>query len=333
MTIFILDILACHAVTASSHEYADYVDSDSINFQINYVTLLTDSVVLFSQMLCILYILYYNIKIFLGFQNKAHHPYVLKFIVLLIGRKNFKNFKQISDDAIIAAIFPFMLFTPIISFSSHCIYILLAWLTEPEKASVIFLTLYSIFIVLFYAFKSLYNHFSSFKVIQRKRKVDANFVSDEPDENATQHESIPGHDPECNDEDMPHEHINTQAFCLTLLFSSLIVLFVLMMLGMFVIIPFESVSLINYVVNVFQIFILILSSQFAIKVIFNTSFDFYSFIEVFKHALGKKEKLKNENVKAVVHKKEELYKVAGVITAEVTSTILDLANSPEQTTE
>ena len=67
------------------------------------------------------------------------------------------------------------------------------------------------------------------------------------------------------------------------------------------------------------------------KVIFDTGFDLYSFVEVFKEALGKKEKLKNDNVKAVVQEEKELYKVAGVITAELTSTILDLAKSPEQT--
>ena len=333
-TIFILDIQACHAVVTSNHEFGDYVDSGSINFHLNFVTLFIDASVLLLQILCIVYIFYINIKIFFGINKRSKaYPYVLKFIVLLIGKKNSENFRQISDDAIIAAVFPFMLFIPIISFSSHCIYIVLAWLTEPEKASVIFLTLYFVVLINFYLFKSLYAKFSSVKIVYKKNKdIAAETVLEElktTKDNGNQHSSK-GID-FLEKKDSSHRYINTQAFCLTLIFSSLAAGFVMMLMAMFVIIPFESVSLIDYVINIFQIFVLILSSQFALKVIFDTGFDLYSFIGVFKEALGKKEKLKNDNVKAVVQEEKELYKVAGVITAELTSTILDLAKSPEQT--
>ena len=334
IVIFIFDIQACHAVVTSNHEFGDYVDSGSINFHLNFVTLFIDASVLLLQILCIVYIFYINIKIFFGINKRSKaYPYVLKFIVLLIGKKNSENFRQISDDAIIAAVFPFMLFTPLISFSSHCIYIVLAWLTEPEKASVIFLTLYFVILINFYLFKSLYAKFSSVKIVYKKNKdIATGTVLEElktTKDNGNQHSSK-GID-FLEKKDLSHRYINTQAFCLTLIFSSLIAGFVLMLLAMFIIIPFESVSLIDYVINVFQIFVLILSSQFALKVIFDTGFDLYSFVEVFKEALGKKEKLKNDNVKAVVQEEKELYKVAGVITAELTSTILDLAKSPEQT--
>ena len=237
---------------------------------------------------------------------------------------------------IIAAIFPFMLFLPIISFSSHCIYIVLAWLTEPEKASFIFLAFYILIILLFYSFKSLYTSFSSVKLTYKKKNITTEAVLDElrsTEDNGSQQEYHRNDFNESNienNEDSSHRYINTQAFCLTLIFSILVVGFVLVIVAMFIIVPFQSASLIDYFVNVFQIIVLILSSQFALKVIFDTSFDLYNFIEVFKKALGKKEKLKNDNVKAVVQDEKELYKVAGVITAELTSTILDLAKSPEQ---
>ena len=323
--IFIFDILVCHSVTTSSHEYADYVDSGSINLQINYVTLFINILVFLSLMLCILYIFYYSIKQLLGIQKQSKaHSYILKFIAFLIGKKNSENFKQISDNDIIAAIFPFMLFLPIISFSSHCIYFVLAWLTEPDKAAVFFIAYYFLIIILFYSFKSVYKFFST-KLSSKKKNVTTEIVlselkstETESDDNISQHE------------DKSHHYINPQAFCLTLICSGVIVGFVLMIVAMFLIVPFQSVSLIVYIVNVFQIFVLILSTQFALKVIFKAGFDFDNFIEIFIKALGKKDKLKNDNVKAVVQKKEELYKVAGVITAEVTSTILDLAKSPEQ---
>ena len=343
VVIFIFDVLACYAVTTSSHEYADYVDSGSINLQINYVTLFIDTSVLLSLILCILYAFYYSIKIFLGIQKQfKSHSYILKFIILLIGKKNSENFKQISDNDIIAAIFPFMLFLPIISFSSHCIYIVLSWLTEPEKASFVFLVLYLLIMVLFYSFKSLYKLFSSVKLVYKKKDITTeavlNELSTDNNVNGSQQQSH-GNDlqnksnlgnPKYNDEDLSRHHINTQAFCLTLIFSTLVVGLLIMFVAMFIIIPFQSASLIDYVVNVFQIFVLILSSQFALKVIFRTGFDLNNFIEIFINALGKKDKLKNDNVKAVVQKEEELFKVAGVITAELTSTILDLAKSPEQ---
>ena len=327
--VFIFDILVCHAVTTSSHEYADYINSDSINLQINYVTLFIDSSVLLSLILCLLYIFYYNIKLFFRIQKQSKaHSYVLKFVALLIGKKNSKNFKQISDNGIIAAIFPFMLFLPIISFSSHCIYFVGAWLTEPEKASVIFLAYYMLIVVLFYSFKSLYKSFSSFKPTHKKKDVATEGVS--MDDKHESHEIDMQNLENPNNEDLSRYYINTQAFCLTLIFSSLIVGFMIIVVIMFIFVPFQSVSLIDYVVNVFQIVILVLSSQFALQVIFKTGFDFDSFIEIFISAIRKKEKLKNDNVKAVVQKEEELYKVAGVITAEVTSTILDLAKSREQ---
>ena len=343
IVIFIFDVLACYAVTTSSHEYADYVDSGSINLQINYVTLFIDTSVLLSLILCILYVFYYNIKMFLGMSKSHSYNIILKFIILLIGKKNSENFKQISDNDIIAAIFPFMLFLPIISFSSHCIYIVLSWLTEPEKASFIFLVIYLIIMVLFYSFKSLYKSFSSVKLVYKKKDITTeavlNELSTDNNVNGSQQQSH-GNDlqnksnlgnPKYNDdEDLSRHYINTQAFCLTLIFSTLVVGLLIMFVAMFIIVPFQSASLIDYVVNVFQIFVLILSSQFALKVIFRTGFDLNNFIEIFINALGKKDKLKNDNVKAVVQKEEELYKVAGVITAELTSTILDLAKSPEQ---
>ena len=324
-------------MATSSYEYADYVDSDSINLQINYVTLFIDASVFLSQILCLLYIFYHSVKLFFGMQKLSKaHSYLLKLTVLLIGKKNSKNFKKISDNDIIAAIFPFMLFLPIISFSSHCIYIVLAWLTEPEKASFIFLAFYILIILLFYSFKSLYTSFSSVKLTYKKKNITTEAVLDElrsTEDNGSQQEYHRNDFNESNienNEDSSHRYINTQAFCLTLIFSILVVGFVLVIVAMFIIVPFQSASLIDYVVNVFQIIVLILSSQFALKVIFDTSFDLYNFIEVFKKALGKKEKLKNDNVKAVVQDEKELYKVAGVITAELTSTILDLAKSPEQ---
>ena len=337
--IFIFDTLVCHAVVTSGHEYADYVDSGSFNLQINYVTLFIDTFIFLLLMLCLLYIFYYNIKLFFGIQKQFKgHSYVLKFIVLFIGKKNSKNFRQLSENDIIAAIFPIMLFLPIISFSSHFIYILLAWLTEPEKASVILLTYYILIIISFYSFKAMYESFSSVKLTYKKKAIATEVVTTELKEIEDENESperqlqskIESNPENPDDEYLSHDYINTQAFCITLMCSTLVVFFTIMVALMFIFVPFHSVSLIDYVVNVFQIVILILSSQLALQVIFKTSFDINNFIEIFINAIRSKEKLKNDNVKAVVRKKEELYKVAGVITAEVTSTILDLAKSPEQ---
>ena len=298
------------------------------------MTLFSDTFVFLLLILCLLYIFYYNIKLFFGIQRQFKgHSYVLKFIVLFIGKKNSKNFRQLSENDIIAAIFPFMFFLPIISFSSHFIYFTLAWLTEPEKASVILLSYYILIIIFFYSFKEMYKSFSSVKLTYKKKAIATEVVSTElkeiDDENELQ-SKIESNLENPDNVYLSHGYINTQAFCITLMCSTLVVGFIIMMIIMFIYIPFHSASLIDYVVNVFQIVILILSSQFALQVIFKTSFDINNFIEIFINAIRKKEKLKNDNVKAVVQKKEELYKVAGVITAEVTSTILDLAKSPEQ---
>ena len=338
LAIFIIDILVCVAVTTSSHEYADYVDSGSINLQINYMTLFIDALIFLSQIVCIAIVC---LQCFGIQKHPKAYSCLLNFIVHLIGEKNSKNFKQLSDNDIVAAIFPFMLFLSIISFSSHCIYIVLAWLTEPEKASFIFLAFYILIITLFYSFKFLYNNIIVYCVctcnkLSCKKKdntpeskpIELKDINESNDGNESNDENNDGNN-ESNVKNNEDLFINTQAFCLTLIFSILIVGFVIMIAAMFIIVPFQSASLIDYVVNVFQIIVLILSSQFALKVIFDVGFDLRSFIEVFKEALGKKERLKNGTVKAVVQEKE-LYKVAGVITAELTSTILDLSKPPEQ---
>ena len=361
--VFVFDVFACAAVTATEHEYAEYVDSNSINFQIIYVTFIFDATVLLSQILCMIYIFYHTVKILCGIQNKRSkaHPHIKRLVGFIIGKKNLKNFKHISDNDIIAAIFPFLLFLPIISFSMHCIYILLAWLTEPEKASFVLLVWYTIVIFLFYSFKSLYKLFSSLNTSHTENKipmavddasdnqkplqlqaVTTNKICQDEEQSYTAKNTALQRDPENGkpirdanpppgNQELSHNHVDTKAFWLTLLSSFAVVGFLVMVVEMFHIVPFHTQSLIDYVVSAFQVVILILSSQFALNVLFETKFDLSKFMRIFIETLGKKDDtMKNENVKAVVQKEQEqLVKVVGVITAEVTSALLRKYPYPE----
>lgn len=342
--IFIFDILACEVVSTSNHELADDIDKTSITLQITYVTLFFDSLPFLAQIVCISCIFYHSIKVFFGIQNRQSKPtiYILKVISLVIGNKNMINFKDISDSNIIAVIFPFMLIPPIISLSSHVGYIFLAWLADPAKASAILLLAYAMLLSLFYPFKYIYSSYSSMSISVMDPKAGAQEIGNsnrlefqdasQSDEN--QHTGGPGRDEGdeqlhttklcrmCYVSPRKSKQINTQAFCLVLFHSVFIIGLMLMLLVMLMRIPFAAEEFTSYVINILQLLFLIISTQIALRVFSDETFDPVKFIATLKEALVKNKET-NPNIKSVTQvDKYESVKVAGVIAAELTSAIL-----------
>ena len=348
-SIFVLDILACKVVSTSDHEFAGDIDQTSIALQITYVTLFFDSLPFLSLIVCISCIFYHSIKIFLGIQNRQS-IYIHKAISLVVGNKNVINFNNISDSNIIAVIFPFMLIPPIISLSSHVGYIFLAWITDPSKASAILILVYAILLCLFYSFKYIYISYSSlnFSVMEPNRVTETgeeignsdrlefqDIQEDISQGDKSQHTTEPGrgegdgqlHTTKlcrlCYVSPIITKQINTQAFCLVLFHSVFIMGFLIIIITMLILIPFAAEEFTSYVVNILQLLVLIISTQFSLRVFFNEKFDVVEFIATLKEALVKNKET-NSNIKSVTgtQDKNVPVKVAGVIAAELTSAIL-----------
>ena len=155
--IIVSDILACRAVATDNHEYAKEVTQSSINLSVVYVTLVFDLIFVIPSLMCILYIFYINILKFCGCDDSGLSRNFLRGVfIVLIGRKSLKKIEKLSDNEIVALIFPIVFVMPILCNSSHIGYIMLAWVTEPGKSTASFLLYYLILVYLYLAFRKLY---------------------------------------------------------------------------------------------------------------------------------------------------------------------------------
>ena len=345
--IFIFDVLACQVVSTSSHEYADNIDSYSINLQITYVTLFLDSLFLLSLVLCLIYIFYHNIKQFLGIQNRTSKIYncILISISLIVGKDNVTQFKSITDCEVIAAIFPFMLIPPLLSVSTHIGYIVLAFLTEPSKCTTILIDCYAIFLYLYIAYKYCYKYHSSFNLSVRRDVCDKGDALENGGNNI-EIEHLPqvldrgakypviyyeietknGYSQAANVQDRLCERakINTQAFCLVLFYSLFIIGIMGMIISMFAVLPFASEDFLTYLINLFHVLALIVTTQFAFKIAFDAKFDVMNVIETFKDIITKKKVTeKNKDLVTTIKEEDSLAKVAGIVAAEITDVIVN----------
>lgn len=337
--IFIFDVLACLVVSTSSHEYADNIDSTSINLQITYVTLILDSIFLLSLLLCLIYIFYHNIKQFFGIQNRTSKVYncILITTSLIVGKDNVNQFKRITDCEVVAAIFPFMLIPPLLSVSTHIGYIVLAFLTEPSKCTTILIDCYAIFLYLYVAYKSCYKYHSSLNLSVRHDVRDKDGAFENGD---IEIEHLPRvldkeakypinnmlyYEIETNDcSHAKIKHINTQAFCLVLSYSIFIIGIMAMIVSMFAVLPFASEDFLTYVINLFHVIVLIVTTQFAFKFAFDVKFDIPKVIETFKDIITKKKVTeKNKDLVSTIEKEDSLAKIAGMVAAEITDVIVN----------
>ena len=354
--IFFHDILASYNVNNSLKNYRHQIGSTSTpNFLLIHVTLALDILFILSIMACLLYIIYSSIKQFLGTEKQILLPSrVMYFITLLIGKKNVINFRQLSENDIIAFVILYLFIPPLFMITSHIGYIATAWLIEPNKGAVIFFVIYLFTFYFYFAFKKCYELHSKFRISvhppksnkeakssSAKSEKDIIFApmvippsGDEqakvqdtqasiPDATATKSYKI------CGKVHIIHynevsNYINIQIFCLLPIYGIFITLFAAMMVSIVVLIPNASVSILTYIVNVFHVIVVLVTAQVSLKIFFAVSFDFNNFFNVFRNALSaKKETKANEDVIKVVRSDADTAEVAGVLAAEIADVMIN----------
>ena len=119
--------------------------------------------------------------------------------------------------------------------------------------------------------------------------------------------------------------INTQAFCLMIFYSVFIVGTMIMFMLIFLLLPLASQELIVYLFELFQLIVVLVSTQFAYKLFFSSSFSFESVVQKFKEVYA--ERGANGPLVSVARDKEELEEVAGEFAVVIADAVIS-KNAP-----
>ena len=341
--ILMCDVLACTVVLEGNHEYSQDITGRPINLYIVFGTLVSDIVFTIPMLFCIIYICVGNNgrRIFDRLCcNSLFSSCSYCLFNLVVGKNTSKKISKLSENSIISFMFPFMLVTPLLCFSSHLGYIMLAWLTEPSKCTTTILLYYFFFLFLFLSFRRYYKIYSkvtfSCKCCYRKShnddtKIetgDHNIKLDVYGKKRNEHklEDLSAKASFCclSHSRANPEHINTQAFCLLLFYGVFIVGIALIFVLIFLLLPFSSQEVVIYLFQVFQLIVVLVSIQFASQLFLSDSFSLVNFFQKFKEVYA--ERGRNKNLSLIASKKdEELADLAGKFAAEFTDYIISAA--------
>lgn len=299
--IFVMDVIACYLVYSSNHEYALEIGSRySINLSIVYGTLVCD----------ILFIINLPISLFFFFYTdyKGH------------------NFLKIDSNYFFLS----MLVTPILCISSHLGYVMLAWLTEPSKSTTTLILFYFLFVSLFLIFRRFYKQIknitprsfceqtSRIQLKLCKNNTNKSIEQLQPETNEGNEQlQLDTHSNEGND-----TPLNIVTFCLLFVYGIVILGIAVMIFSMFASLPLASEGLVNYLFNIFQIVVILISTQFAYKLLFGKKFSLKRILESFLEEIEKKsnEKKSNEKLRKIIKENEDnIAKATGKIVAEYLS--------------
>lgn len=374
--ILIFDILACYVVVSNYHEYSEDLEGSSLNMYIVFGTLICDLLFFIPQLFSIIYIMVFNAKRLIKICCKRDIEFSMRyptdyFIKLLIGKRTLSKIQNLSksDNDAIAVIFSSMLVTPLLCFSSHIGYIMLAWLTEPSKCTTILIIFYIIFVYFFLAFRKCYKHFArrkiSLKCLNRRMPTthdsssvyantgfeltecpsngeeqsiqhrDEREVDDMPvvlDNSSSEEQNKGGKEDDSYDccffsvVKVDKEYLNTQAFCLQFFFAFFFLSLLVMMIAIIIILPLSSEELVTYLFNIFQLMVVIISTQVAYDLYFGSSFSTKDVFEKFRELFAlKKNNNYNQNFVAIAQnraKYSEINDAVGAFAAEFTDVII-----------
>ena len=262
--ILAVDIISCVIVVSGNHEYSDFVEGPSINLYIAFATLIYNIIFILPLVLCIIYI-----SVCFNGRNVFHrlccrrsmacsvHPCISRIIEFVVGKYAYKKLSMLSHNAAVSLLFPLMIATPILCFSTHIGYIMLAWLTEPSKSTTIFLIYYGVLAYFFFAFRKCYNTFSGviFTINLSKREdenpasYNASIELDAVDSKRTSGKNSPvdgeikrskGHTFISFERFNKEQHINTQTFCFLIILGLVIAGIAVMLALLFLLLPFAG---------------------------------------------------------------------------------------------
>lgn len=349
--ILIFDILACYVVVSDNHEYSQEMRGKSLNLYIAFGTLICDMLFNLPLLLSVLYIM---VCCKCNIVSSMHGSVTNAIITLLIGKKTLDKISQLSDNDSIAVMFSAVLISPLLCFSSHIGYVMLAWLTEPAKCTTVLLLFYIIFVYFFFAFKKCYTHYAgidiSCKCLSRRNKSHESSAT-ENTTNIPLEECHPTNTAEThvqNKEELMKDksydycccltidkvdgkQLNTQAFCLTLFFGLFFLCILVMIISIIIILPLSSEELVTYLFSIFQLTVVVISTQVAYELYFGSSFSIKNVLHKFREAFAQKHsKDYNQNFLDIAqdHKTySEIDDATGAFAAELTDVIIQKFHS------
>ena len=358
LAILVVNVLACALVLGRDFEFTGHVDETSINLYIVFSTLAINILFSLPLLLCVFYIMicFNGRNIFKRLCCKralacSVSPCLSHCVKLSVGSYTFEKIESLSKSSIISVMFPLMMLTPVLCLSSHVGYILLAWLTEPEKCTVVFLLYYVGLLFFFFTFRKCYKVHSkikfSLKGLSKQRKkvgnggkerdtsgIELAIVGSERND-AKSSVDFGEIEPEIKSKrccvfefhsNPDKEHINTQAFCLLVFYGFIIAGFAAMVALFIRFLPFESAELVTYMFQLLQLIVVLVSAQIGYQLLFGNGFSLESVFKKFKEVYA--ERGGQEKLVAIAEKKhEELSNVVGEFAAELTDVVI---HAPKQ---
>lgn len=168
-----MDIAALYLVNRQKHEYYDAeIDNQQFNLYIVYITFTIDAVIALQQLTCIVYLCctQFNNAV-ISFIEHAAMFFILPYFYAVFGtkihariwegtvgdgvghqQKDTKSLPNIHKMWVLTGI----MVAPLFCLASHAGYILVAWVTEPEKTTATFLGALGCFLYMFFVFRHCY---------------------------------------------------------------------------------------------------------------------------------------------------------------------------------
>ena len=165
--------------------------------------------------------------------------------------------------------------------------------------------------------------------IERKEEIELHVISDNEQDGPNQgehetEETITGLNSCCcvSFSRANEEHINTQAFCFLLFYGVFLIGIAVIIILIFVLVPLASEELVQYLFEIFQLMVVLVSAQIAYQLLFSESFTLESVLQKFKEVYAKKGH--NANLVSIANRKhEDLADIAGEFGAELTDVIIN----------
>ena len=238
-----------------------------------------------------------------------------------------------------------MLVSPLFSIASHAGYILAAWLTEPSKATETALIAVSLLVYTSLVFRQCYTAnvkinlqfpcwscgILLFPLLQFLGHVVRIFRHTLWHCDCHCCDKLPPHEDEQNNELQPlligqkdrepeKEPFNTQALCIVLGWGVLLVGSLAFIIVAFYEVPFKTLDLATYLLNIFQILIVVIAALITYKVFMFGEPEIHRFIKKVRKAFEEKEKPNNAHF-------DDLEAV-GVITGNALDALIKIKEDP-----
>ena len=310
-------------VASRDHDYSSDIKGTPFNLYVAYITLCSDIVFTIPLLLSIICVLLYNGCILCCKTHSCYSNADLafeKYIKCILGKKTWNKINQVHESAFTPFMLCLMLTTPLVIFTSHAGYILLAWLTEPSKCTANLVLFYVLFAYCYLSFKKCYEVMHKHYVSSSRRGAVTEFTSDMQEDNSNANSET-----RCccfKKRSANEKTLNLQAFCLTFCFSFILMGMAVAIITTIILLPLPSSELATYLLNVFQLTLVFLSTQVAYELYFGSSFSFKHVFQKFRQVFADKKVKNYDRLVEIAEKKSAADEATGEFAAVLTDVIV-----------